>query len=74
MIWQVWHVLVIRPAVWYKSVEFTVLRQTWVNFYKVKVRLLRSPSKFGHIFANSGNPDETALDEPSHKVFHCLPS
>ena len=37
-----------------------------VNFYKVKVRLLQSPSKFGHIFANSGDPDETALHEPSH--------
>ena len=25
-----------------------------------------------HTFANSGNPDETALNEPSHQDFHCL--
>ena len=28
--------------------------------------------KFGHTFANNDNPDETALDEPSHRDFHCL--
>ena len=28
--------------------------------------------KFGHTFANSGNPDETAPYEPSHQDFHCL--
>ena len=28
--------------------------------------------KFGHAFANSGNPDETAPYEPSHQDFHCL--
>ena len=28
--------------------------------------------KFGHTFANSGNPDETAPYEPSHQEFHCL--
>ena len=28
--------------------------------------------KFGHVFANSGNPDETAPYEPSHQDFHCL--
>ena len=33
---------------------------------------LRTPGKFGHTFANSGNPDETALYEPSHQDFHCL--
>ena len=27
---------------------------------------------FGHTFANSGNPDETAPYEPSHQDFHCL--
>ena len=27
----------------------------------------RTPGKFGHIFANSGNPDETAPYEPSHQ-------
>ena len=28
---------------------------------------------FGHqVFANSGNPDETAPYEPSHQDFHCL--
>ena len=33
---------------------------------------LRTPGKFGHIFANSGNPDETAPYEPSHQDYHCL--
>ena len=28
--------------------------------------------KFGHTFANGGNPDETAHKEPSHQDFHCL--
>ena len=28
--------------------------------------------KFGHTFANSGNPDETTPYEPSHQDFHCL--
>ena len=28
--------------------------------------------KFGHTFANIGNPDKTALNEPSHQDFHCL--
>ena len=32
----------------------------------------RTPGKFGHTFANSGNPDETAPYEPSHQDFHCL--
>ena len=27
---------------------------------------------FGHTYANSGNPDETAPYEPSHQDFHCL--
>ena len=27
---------------------------------------------FGHTFANSVNPDETVLNEPSHLDFHCL--
>ena len=27
---------------------------------------------FGHTFANSVNPDETAPYEPSHQDFHCL--
>ena len=31
-----------------------------------------TPSKFGHTFATSGNPDETAPYEPSHQDFHCL--
>ena len=26
----------------------------------------------GHTFANTDNPDETALYEPSHQDFHCL--
>ena len=30
---------------------------------------LRTPGKFGHTFANSGNPDETAPYEPSHQIF-----
>ena len=33
---------------------------------------LRTPGKFGHTFANSENPDETAPYEPSHQDFHCL--
>ena len=39
---------------------------------KGKVRKLRTPGKFEHTFANSGNPDETAPYEPSHQDFHCL--
>ena len=34
--------------------------------------LLRTSGKFGHTFANSGNLDETAPNELSHKDFHCL--
>ena len=33
---------------------------------------LRTSSKFGHTFANNGNPDETAPYEPSHQDFHLL--
>ena len=33
---------------------------------------LRTPGKFGHTFANSGHPDETAPYEPSHHNVHCL--
>ena len=33
---------------------------------------LRTPGKFGHTFANSDDPDETAPYEPSHQDFHCL--
>ena len=33
---------------------------------------LWTPDKFGHTFANSGNPDEVAPFEPSHQDFHCL--
>ena len=28
--------------------------------------------KFGHSFANSVYPDDTAPYEPSHQDFHCL--
>ena len=35
------------------------------------MKLLTS-GKFGHTFANSGDPDETAHYEPSHQYFHCL--
>ena len=38
---------------------------------KGKVRLLLTSGKFGHTFASSRNPDETALNEPSHQDFHC---
>ena len=31
-----------------------------------------SMAKFGHTFANSGNPDETAHYEPSDQDFHFL--
>ena len=33
---------------------------------------LRTPGKFGHAFANSGNPDETASYELSHQDVHSL--
>ena len=33
---------------------------------------LRTSGKFGHTFANSGNPDETAIYEPSHQDVHGL--
>ena len=33
---------------------------------------LRTSGKFGHTFANSGNPDETAHNEDHHQNFHCL--
>ena len=33
---------------------------------------VETEGKFGHTFANSENPDETAPYEPSHKDFHCL--
>ena len=33
---------------------------------------IRTSRKFGQIFANSGNPDETAPYEPSHQDFHGL--
>ena len=37
-----------------------------------KDRYLRTTGKFGHTFANSGNPDEKAPYEPSHQDFHRL--
>ena len=36
------------------------------GFYRVK-----SGGKFGYIFANSRNPDETAPYEPSHQEYDC---
>ena len=33
---------------------------------------LRTSGKFGHTFANSGNPDEMAPYEPSHQDVHGL--
>ena len=39
---------------------------------KVQSGKIRTSGKFGHTFANSGNPDETAPYEPSHHDFHCL--
>ena len=33
---------------------------------------LRTSGKFGHTFANRGNPDDTAPYEPSHQDFHGL--
>ena len=59
------------PITWV-SVRTSVLFTESVN--KGKVMKLRTPGKFGHTFANSGNPDETAHDEPSHQDFHCLHS
>ena len=37
-----------------------------------KVGLIRTSGKFGHTFANSVNPDETAPYEPSHQDLGCL--
>ena len=37
-----------------------------------KIRYFRTPGKFGHTFASSGNPDETAPYEASHQDFHSL--
>ena len=39
---------------------------------RVKSSNFGHPSKFVHTFANSGNPDKTAPNEPSHQDFHCL--
>ena len=33
---------------------------------------VQTSGKFGHTFANNGNPDETAPYKPSHQDFHCL--
>ena len=33
---------------------------------------IRTSGIFGHTFANSVNPDETAPYEPSHQDFRCL--
>ena len=33
---------------------------------------LRTSGKFGHTFATSEIPDETAPYEPSHQDVHCL--
>ena len=33
---------------------------------------LRTTDELGHIFANSGNSDGTALNEMSHQDFYCL--
>ena len=38
----------------------------------MEVGKLRTSDKFGHIFANSVNQDETAPYEPSHQDFDCL--
>ena len=43
-----------------------------VHQYRVKSGNFGQRGKFGHTFANSENPDETALKEPSHQDFHCL--
>ena len=40
-----------------------------VAHYKGKVG---QTAKFGHTFANSVNPDETAPYKPSRQDFHCL--
>ena len=37
-----------------------------------KVGLIRTSGRFGHTFANSVNPDETAPYDRSHLDFHCL--
>ena len=39
---------------------------------RAKSGKIRTSGKFGHTFANSVNPDETAPYEPSHRDFHCL--
>ena len=43
----------------------------WKNI-RVKSGKFGWSGKFGHTFANSVNPDETAPYEPSHQDFHCL--
>ena len=44
--------------------NFTKIRQKCVRYWG-KVGLIRTSGKFGHTFANSGNPDETAPNEVS---------
>ena len=48
--------------------------QTKISFNNKTIRgsLRVKSGKFGHTFASSVNPDETAPYEPSHQDFHCL--
>ena len=46
--------------------------KTFANVIKGKVGSIRTSGKFGHTFANSVNPDETAPYDPSYQDFHCL--
>ena len=58
------------------SVEYTtgpvVGRLLYHLYIWGKVGYIRTSGKFGHTFANSVNPDETAPYEPFHQDFHCL--
>ena len=43
-------------------------------YTRVKSGYFGHQGKFGHIFANSGSPDEMAPYAPSHQDFYCLHS
>ena len=52
----------------YISPKICISLLSCCDWYQYRV----NSDKFGHTFANSGNPDETAPYEPSHQDFHCL--
>ena len=52
--------------VWGKAIKFEACHRVF------KVGYIRTSGKFGHTFANSGNPEKTAPYEPPLQDFHCL--